>query len=375
MLRRLLALLMILLLPTAVLADEYSPYEVCTFSGSLPERLRGPLADWVEDESRILSSGVIQRNGGQHDEDCYSALILLDTSDGARLIAAAQPEGLPWQVNDYTYMLRDRRNASISIYQPEVSLIPVFSIDYYVSDGLVSDLISFWNDQLWCVYGHIDKPRNVRVMNDHGSLDFTGGIGPKDYACPNPFYLDYMSSITEFPVTREAAKALADTVAQSTPIAGDIVYARGANLRKEPTSKSESLGVYAANVPMHFTGETSQGSAWPWYQVRIGDTLGWMSSNYIAAALDPGCSPISLGCTTKPCPMYAHPGDTQPILQLEAGPSFYILAEYHDMYHICIPQDCICWAVDVDGTYGYIPKEDVLTGASISALYAMESTK
>ena len=43
------------------------------------------------------------------------------------------------------------------------------------------------------------------------------------------------------------------------------------------------------------------------------------------------------------------------------------------MYHICIPQNEISWAVDMEGLYGYIPQEGTLTGASPSVLDALEN--
>ena len=50
MLRRILALMMLLLmLPVISLADEIIPYEVFTFSASLPERLKEPLSALIPD--------------------------------------------------------------------------------------------------------------------------------------------------------------------------------------------------------------------------------------------------------------------------------------------------------------------------------------
>ena len=382
MYRRILACLMLLLLLPAAMAGELSPYEVFTFAGRLPAELQEPLSALIPDESQVISGAAIRYNGGHYSDapdylDAYTALVLVNADDGLRLYAAARVEGLPWQVNDYSRFLRQGDGVSISIYQPENTRVPVFSVDYARPEGLMSDLFSFWGNRLWSVYAHMDQARGVTVKNERGSVRYTEGDVQKDYACLNLFDLDYMADMTAFPVTREAAEKL--TIAYETASAKDTaanrVYADGANLRKEPTGSSESLGKYAVNVPMTFTGETKPGTSWPWYQVRIGDTLGWMSSNYVTLSPNGNASPVPLGRTAEGSTLYADPEGAQAISQLAPGVTFHVLTETNGMYHICIPQNEISWAVDADGTYGYIPKDGVPTGYSPSALDALENAR
>ncbi len=377
-----LLLLTLMMLPASSLADDRPPYEVFTFSDTLPEQLQEPLSAIIPSGCRILSGAMIQHNGYHYgtspdDLDSYTALVLTDTADGLRLYAAAWVEALPWQVNDYTRFLRQKTNASVSIHQPEGYRIPVFSVDYAVQDGTVSDLFTFWGNQIWSVYAHVDQFRGVTIKNDHGYVTYSDSSMQKGYASLNPFYLDYMEDISVFPTTRAAAEALAIT--HETAVASDAainrVYAGGANLRAEPTGKAESLGKYGTNVPMTFTGKQSPGANWPWYQVQIGQTTGWMSSDYVYIAPYLGVAIVPLGRTADSCPMYAHPGDSQPLQQLGPGVTFHILAEYNGMYHICIPRDDISWAVDAEGLYGYIPKSNVLTGASPTVLDALDNTR
>ena len=381
MLRRILALMILLLmLPVISLADELTPYEMFTFSASLPERLKEPLAGLIPDETKVISGAAIQHNGYHYgdspsDLDSYTALLLVATDEGSRLYAAAWVENLPWQVNDYTRFLRQTKNVYISLYKPDLHTVPVYSVDYSVQGGIKSDLFTFFCNELWCMRGHIDKGSDVKVMNHFGEVERTEGVAFKEYLCDDPFFLDYMQDISVFPITREAAEALviAHETAHAADTASNRVYASGAHLRKEPTGKSESLGVYAHNVPMTFTGEQKPGTTFPWYQVRIGDTLGWMSSNYVDSAPDIGFMPVPLGRTPEGCPLYASAKDKTPTTELAPGTTFHILAEYDGMYHICIPQGELTWAVDPDGTYGYIPTKNVLTGYSPSSLDAQEN--
>ena len=369
---RIFALLMaLMLLPFAALAEEFVPYEVFTFSGLLPERLKEPLSAMISDESRIVSGAAIQHNADGAARAAYSALALVDTDEGPILLAAAWVDGQPWQVTDFTRLLRRDRNVSVSIYQPEASRIPRFSVDYASPQGLTSDLLIFWNDQLWCMSGHMAQ--GVAVTNEMGMIAVNDDDGQEKFRCAEPFFLDYMADISAFPTSRAEAQALSWLPDYASYAAGMTLYTLGANLRQEATTASCSLGMYAENVPMIFTGEQKQGSAWPWYQVRIGSTVGWMSGNYVDDEPALGLSPVPLGRTGSGCALYAAPGDDAPLAQLAPGTTFHILAEYEGMYHICIPTEEISWSVDTAGMYGYISTEGVLIAASPSALDALEN--
>jgi len=369
MLRRCLLLLTLLLVPLAVLAEDFVPYEVFTFSGSLPERLKEPLSTLITDESRILSSAAIKSNGGDYADDWYAALILVDATEGARLRAAAEPEGLPWQVEDFTHLLRSRQDVSVSIYMDEYTRVPRLSVDYHVQGELISDLITF--SDLWEITGHTDTARGMTVAVTSRGIEITDRQGYLECQAAQPFFLEYMDDIAALPVTRVEALAQ-EARAESAVIASSlkaIMYAAGAHLRTGPTGSANSLGQYNTDVPMVYLGKQEKGAQWPWYQVRIGETVGWMSSNYIHT--EPQHRAVPMGRNIYGCTLYAAADETQPIVRLLAGTTFHILTEYKGMYHICIPRGEISWAVDADGTYGYIPMVNVLTGASPSALDAL----
>ena len=389
---RIFALLLCLLMLPAALAEEFTPYEMFTFSASLPEKLAEPLSALIPDVSAVLSGAAIQYNGYSTDDTpCYSAVMLVQSDAGLRLYAAAQPEDQPWQICDYTRFLRSADFCSISVCQPKPTYqhVPRFSIDYYAPDAQCSDTLAFWHNRLWKLLGHTNQSTGSSISTGYELLGFTNqstgvcistgydtltfSCAPvrQEYLCSEPFFMDYMAGIADFPTTKAALEKLAvQRVSFFHTSAGDFVYTIGANLRAEPTTHSDSLGAYYANVPMVYTGQQKQGSAWPWYQVRIGSTIGWMSGNYTAPQLDMGCSPVPLGRTRNNCPLYADADGRQTIAQLEPGSTFHILTETSSMYHICIPRGDISWAVDAQGTYGYIPKANVLTGASLSALDA-----
>ena len=383
MFRRILAALLCLcMLPLFALAESTPMFQVSTFAGRLPERLQEPLSAMISDETRIVSGAAIQHNGifFKPDEpdswNSYSAMLIVDTDEGPLLLAAAWVDGRPWQVDDFTRFLRREENVSVSIYQPAPNRIPVFSVDYTDRSGMVSDLMLFRGNRLWQLAGHINEAHGIDIAVDMCSATVIDEQGRLSYSCTLGFWMDYMTSIDELPTSRTQVQALesAAHAAYSANEVRGLSYTSGANLRQRPTSSSESLGLYYSSVPLTLTGEQSPGTVKPWYKVRIGNTEGWMSSTYVWA-LPAQYYPVPMGRTVDDCPMYAQPGDAQPIQQLEPGTTFHILTEYEGMYHICIPREEITWDVDRTGTYGYIPKEGLLEGASISALDALESAQ
>lgn len=374
MLRRMIIALLCLLLPCLTLAETARPYEVYTFTGSLPQQLKEPLAVLIPDASCVLSGAAIQHNGDhlsmeQAHMDCYSALVLVQSGHSLHLYAVAHPEGQSWQVNDYTRFLRESSYPSVSIYWPEKERTPEFSLDYYTPDGKLSDTLCFY--QLWQLTGHTNHTTGISIDVQYDSLVYTNAPLWQEYFLSAGFWMDYMGSIADFPTTQAEIEVIAANkeYAFIENAASSIVYSHGANLRREPTTSSESLGMYAYGVPMVYTGEKKQGAQWPWYQVRIGDTIGWMSGNYVSNQISGGALPVPLGLTVDGCLLYADPDSKQPLAQLEPGVTFHILTETKGMYHICIPSE-VSWAVDPMGIYGYIPNDDVLQGAGIAALEA-----
>ena len=380
MYRRILAMLMLLLMLPAAIAEEYIPYEVTPFSGFLPEQLREPFAGIAQTESNILSGAIILHNGDKaadepEHKDACTALMLYQAADGPRLYAAARTEGLPWQINDFTRFLRDTESMSVGIYRPKNTMVPVFSLDYATPEGLLSDLFCFWGNRLWCMNGHINEEQQLTLRNEMGMISVRDSEGHEKFRCRDPYFLDYMPDLSAFPVSHAQAQALSWLPDFAPPAAGTILYCKGANLRAAPTGKSDSLGQYADNVPMIFTGEKQQGANYPWVQVRIGSTVGWMSSNYTDNEPDWGFAPVPLGRTVQTCTLYDAPDCSQAVSQLAPGTTFHILTEINGLYHICIPKGEISCAVDHSGDYGYILAADILTGFSPSALDALENAR
>lgn len=115
------------------------------------------------------------------------------------------------------------------------------------------------------------------------------------------------------------------------------------------------------------------GREWSWYQLRIGNTADCMSGLYVSPGLPSPMPALPLGRALDGCSLYAQLGDAASIAQLAVGTDFHILAETSDGWrHIRILSGALDAAMDENGTYGYVHKDDMIAGASASALDAWE---
>ncbi len=82
---------------------------------------------------------------------------------------------------------------------------------------------------------------------------------------------------------------------------------------------------------------------------------------------------VLCGRTLAGCALSAQAYDSSPALVLPAGTSFHILAETeNDRLHIYVPSGGLGSEVDTNGTYGYVSKSAVITGASAATLDVLE---
>jgi len=164
-----------------------------------------------------------------------------------------------------------------------------------------------------------------------------------------------------FPTSEEALAAWA----AAHPLGEDAAcYIFGANLRRKATSKSASLGKYHY-APLTILGQ-EEGSEFFWYHVRIGDTQGWVSGNYVARPGDPVREINYLGAQTTPLrvvqaaagsSLYADMSGT--VKQaLPEGASALILAQAEGWYHVALACEGE-WFVPENTVYGYLRAGDV----------------
>lgn len=344
------------------------------FQDELPAQLAAPLSEWGYVHARALSGAAIEEPGDHPpmpDEPgsypSFSALMLLDVAGKVELVGAAWVEGQPWQVVSFgTRLLRRTTNLSMGIVECPGLERPALAVSYW-NHPQCSDLFAFTGNRMWQMVGY--RTSDLIISTAEPSIITIDESGQQEmYPLPKHYWAEYMTSIDEYPTTLAECEALAAPDTDS-----EWYHTDGANLRAEPTQHSQSLGLYQMNVPLRFSGEQKPGSQWPWYHVRIGYTEGWMSAQYVTPGLAWPAPALPVGRALNNCEMYTQLGDAAPASQLAAGTDFHILAETSDGWrHICIPAGKLTGEMDLSGTYGYVHRDDMLTGASVAALDAQE---
>ena len=344
------------------------------FKDEQPAPLVEPLKEWGYVHARVLSGAAIEEPGDNPpmtDEPgsypSFTALMLLDVAGKVELVGAAWVEGQPWQVVSFdTRLLRRTTRMGMGIIECPGMERPAFAVSYW-DQPQCFDLFTFRGNRLWEMVGH---RKSDLIISTAGQFTLTiDDAGQKVYhALPRRFYMESMPSIDEYPTTLAECEAL--TYPTASP---EWHHTGGAHLREEPSQQARSLGLYEMDVPVRFFGETKPGSKWPWYRVRIGDTEGWMSGQYVYPDLAYPAPALSVGRTVNGCTMLRVLGDSSSAVPLAPGTDFHILAETADGWrHVCIPGGPLTPEMDLDGTYGYVHRAEMITGAGPRALDALE---
>lgn len=168
-----------------------------------------------------------------------------------------------------------------------------------------------------------------------------------------------------FPSSPEALHAYAQ--AHQPLLPENTGYISDVNLRAQPTGQSASLGQYTARVQI--LGSVP-GEKYPWYEVQLGDTTGWVSGRYLFTDLSARLCELS--CTLLPVARadteltLLASADGQVVTSIPAGTLLHVLAERDGWLHVILPQNAITWSTDWDGVYGFVPANSVTLGTSIT---------
>ena len=177
-----------------------------------------------------------------------------------------------------------------------------------------------------------------------------------------------------FPTTLEALQSLPEIKAPN-----GYGVATGPHLRAQTSSRSKDLGEYRSGVLVEILGE-EDGDPYNWYKVRIGSMEGYMCSLYVdyegsVCSMQPltRSEPLEIAQTLQPVKLKSGIGwFARTVRELPAGTKMHVLAERGNWLHVMIPQGEIGWMMDIDGTDGYVRKEDVRTASSALQLEWME---
>jgi len=391
--KRVLALLFVLcLLASSALADTFSlednrnlRYDVETFASDLPSGLREALDRTPFAADEVLCGAVVgyyYHNLGE--TPTRHALIAVQRGETRLLLAAEQKAG-KWDIWPASEtLLRDGADFTITVTPlygrysagQEIIASALLTVDYGTDQFLLSvgDMMS--QPSRICSlhqYRRLDASGSGLILKQEGpgqlfaQIMENGQSQRAEYPADQPghYTLRWPEDASfidgdAFPTTEEALRAWA----AQHPLPSDVTYIYGANLRQRATSKSASLGKYHY-APLTILGQ-ELGTEFPWYHVRIGDTEGHVSGNYIASPEDrvrsfnylgAQCTPLRVAQAASGANLYADMSGR--VKQaLPEGASALILAQADGWYHVTLAREGE-WYVPEDAVYGYLRAGDV----------------
>lgn len=148
-------------------------------------------------------------------------------------------------------------------------------------------------------------------------------------------------------------------------------YICGVNLRTKPTGSSDSLGKYSAKVKV--LGK-QPGTQAPWVHVCFGDTEGWVSGNYFLDGSEYDGRFYSMFVSYDPfaradkeIALYVSAGGEEKA-RIPSGTLMHVFHQDENWLHVIIPDREINWQTNWNGTYGFVRRDDVTVGQTLTDL-------
>lgn len=334
------------------------PCTILTFAQDCPERIRQLMDSHGYGEARVICGGAVLPEDPRDLSPDWDLAALIVELDGRR-----QFLGLQWLDSD--------GEAVLDLYAPEgLDLDQVTAVEPTV-DGVEAFRRLFGlrlaDGGLYQVYAgfgiHWGLFRYVSPAGEQISL--LGGVlryGDQQQYVVAANRLWDPRTFAEFPTSCEAAARWAETTWEGVLADGrSLVW--GANLRQQPTGSSPSLGKYL--VAMAEVLDQQPGKTFPWFQVRIGETVGWVSGNYLDTPENrerfaAHYSGAEYAVASAPAMLYRQPDVNAPSVELPRGSCMQVLAETADGWlHVLVTGDHPDLRPEADGAYGYVRADAV----------------
>ena len=146
----------------------------------------------------------------------------------------------------------------------------------------------------------------------------------------------------------------------------------GVHLRAKTSSRSKDLGTFVPGALIPILEELP-GDPNPWYRTDVGGLKGYVSSNYVKKDSNSILYPQIVAQTKKAVSLKRGTGLLDgTVTELSAGTKMHLVLEDGGWYYVCVPREEIGCLMDVQGTYGWLKKDDVITAGMACQLDWME---
>ena len=337
-----------------------------TFADEVPQVVMQQLGMHGYENVRCISGLALERlvleypEGQENAYRSSDALLLLETADGHSLV------GMRWQHADEPGWLAEYGALGVDWQKGfQLSFAPaeLHTVDFALT-GECEGRLRTWRlnvtgQNVWYVKS-CETPGGETV----GWSEFDGAFQLDDglhYACWWP-QLDVIQTLNNFPSTQQAAAALAQSSWAGVEMEQLVMI--GGNLREKPTGKSRSLGYSQGRVIAEMLGQ-QPGLYEPWYQVRVGHTVGWVSGSLVTPLSGEVFAggllrPLKLATVKEEIPLRLSPQEPKTVQMLPAGTEVQVLFWDADGWlHVVLPTARALRFMDMNGTYGYVRLEEV----------------
>lgn len=378
-------------------------WRITTFSGEMPEDIAKALSKGGFSGYSCYSGAMLEEMAGQRYKGTASSLsaraLIAIEKDDERVLVGMVWKDKEWGLScfgekallpgrEFTIGASDSDNSS-------VWYVPIrFTITYPLAEGGSETYgisandgqtgeAPLWNSwyQVWYVndYTRTDADgQGIAIMSGDGSfrvinLPYDKYEDENHYPAYLHCALEHMDSIMDYPTGDDEVKSLAE--ASWARFEGvDLAMATGGvNLRKYPTTASESLGRVRTGALVQVLGEEKGWDA-PWYHVRLGQVEGFISGIYLkfphaddfSIALSSG--PLIVARALDTCTLRESPENSAAGTEFPAGTLMHVLADVDDGWlYVMVPRGDIGWDMDTEGTSGYVLASEVVQGVSVNA--------
>lgn len=178
---------------------------------------------------------------------------------------------------------------------------------------------------------------------------------------PYPLYLGLVD-IAAFPKSLKEIAGIEDiALPEGCAVTSEV------HLRQATSSRSRDLGMLQRGAIIRVLG-MEPGDPYDWVHARVGDLEGYVSSLYTSVSEEPAetahslltAHPLLLAQTLRETALKKDTGWFSGTAQkLPKGTRMHVMMERGRWLYVVIPRRQLHWRMDVDGAYGFIPKDAV----------------